>query len=146
MSFDNPVEDEIAIRDLVARYADAVNRSDGNDWGATWAEDGLWSLMGMESQGRENIVQFWLGAMAGFKFAIHMNGSGALNIAGDSATGRWYLTEYTCDLEGNAATILGVYDDQYIKTDGSWLFKERLYQVMYMGPADLSGDYQPYQS
>ena len=145
MPYANPVEDELAIRDLIARYADAVNRSDQNDWGATWAEDGFWSLMGMESRGRDNIVQFWLGAMSGFKFALHMNGSGTLTIDGDRATGRWYLTEYTCDNDENTATIAGVYDDVYVKQDGNWLFAERLYQVLYMGPADLSGNYQAYK-
>jgi len=146
MSFDNPVEEEIAIRDLVARYADGVNRIDQNVWGATWAEDGQWSSMDMEVHGRDNIVQFWLGAMEGFKFAIHMNNSGTLNISGDTASGRWYLTEYTCDLEGTGATVLGVHDDLYVKTAGNWLFKERRFQIFYMGPADLSADYQTYQT
>ena len=145
MPYSNPVEDELAIRDLVARYADAVNRNNAQDWGSTWAEDGFWSLMGMETQGRDNIVQFWLGAMAGFKFAVHMNASGTLAINGEQATGRWYLTEYTCDNDENTNTILGVYDDSYVKRDGDWLFARRVYQIMYMGPADLSGNHQPYR-
>ena len=65
---------------------------------------------------------------------------------GDRAGGRWYLTEYTCDQEGNTATVLGAYDDKYVKRDGQWLFAERVYQILYQGPADLSGNYQPYQA
>ena len=38
------LQDELALRDLMARYVDAVNRSEAAAWGATWAEDGVWSL------------------------------------------------------------------------------------------------------
>jgi ketosteroid isomerase-like protein len=40
------VEDELAIRALVARYADAVCRRDPDAWAATWAEDCKWDLGG----------------------------------------------------------------------------------------------------
>ena len=32
--------DQLAIRSLVARYCDAVNRYDAVAWAATWAQDG----------------------------------------------------------------------------------------------------------
>ena len=38
---DTPVADELAIRELVARYADAVARRDDDAWAATWTEDAL---------------------------------------------------------------------------------------------------------
>ena len=144
MSYRNPIEDELAIRDLIARYTDGVNRFDADTWAATWAEDGYWNLLGMETRGRDNIRQFWLGAMGTFKFALHQVGSGTLDIDGDTASGRWYLTEYTCDQEDNRGMVVGVYDDKYVKVDGSWYFSERRYQTLYMGPADLSGDHQAY--
>ena len=33
------VQDELAIRQLIARYSDAVNRYDAEAWAATWAPD-----------------------------------------------------------------------------------------------------------
>ena len=137
------VTDELAIRNLIARYADAVNCSDAEAWGNTWAEDGFWSLLGFELTGREGIVGFWQQAMSGFEFAIMMNNQSSVEIDGDTATGRTYLSEYTRDKEGNKGMALGIYKDQYIKVDGEWLFKSRIHHMMYQGPEDLSGNYAP---
>lgn len=45
--------DLAAIRDLNDRYADAVQRADADSWGALWAEDACWTLMGSRVEGRE---------------------------------------------------------------------------------------------
>ena len=39
MAFTGPLEDRIAIRELLETYADAVCRVDAEAWGSTWAED-----------------------------------------------------------------------------------------------------------
>ena len=55
------IEEELAIRTLVARYIDAVNRHHQEDWTATWAEDAVWNLAGLELEGRDTIVGAWVG-------------------------------------------------------------------------------------
>lgn len=135
---------ELAIRNLVAEYIDAVNRYDGEAWKATWSEDSVWFLMGMEVKGREEVFNLWQGAMGSFEFAIMMLNSGTLKIDGDNASGRWYVTEHTKPKEGDPSLVLGVYDDKYRCENGQWLFAERRYHVMYHGPADYSATYQPY--
>ena len=137
-------DDELAIRDLNARYIDAVNRNDKDAWAATWSETGSWDLMGMETSGRDQILQFWLGAMSSFDFAVMMLNSGTLQIDGDNASGRWYMTEHLKSKEGNPEMVLGVYDDRYRREDGHWLFAERRYRVLYRAPTDASGEYTPY--
>ena len=87
------MQDEQEIRNLVARYADAVCRRDQDDWSATWAEDGVWQLPGApETQGRDNIVQLWAGAMAGFPFVAQLIQNGTVEVDGENATGRWYIS------------------------------------------------------
>lgn len=137
--------DELAIRDLNARYIDAVNRYNQDDWSATWSESASWNLLGMEVEGRDNIVQLWGGAMSSFEFALMMLNSGTLQIDGDTASGRWYVTEHIKPKEGDPNITLGVYDDRYIKEDGQWRFAHRHYNVMYQGAADYSGNYTPYR-
>ena len=137
--------DELAIRDLVARYIDAVNRYHKDDWAATWSESATWNLMGMEVSGRDAIVELWTNAMAGFEFAIMMLNSGTVTVDGESATGRWYLTEHLKTAEGDSNITLGVYDDEYRRENGSWLFTRRSYQIIYQGPPDLSGNYTPFR-
>lgn len=133
--------DEIALRNLMARYVDAVNRRDGASWIATWAEDASWNLLGMPVQGRDNILGLWQQMMGGFEFAVMMPSSCLFDIEGDQASGHWYLNEYTRDLEGNTGTVLSRYLDTYTRVDGNWLFQSRDYSFIYNGPADLSGDY-----
>ena len=124
-------QDELAIRDLNARYIDAVNRYSADDWTATWAVDASWDLLGHVVEGREAILM--------------MLNSGTLQVDGQRATGRWYLTEHLKPKDGDANMVLGVYDDEYSSESGSWLFTRRRYRILYQGAPDLSGNYNPYE-
>jgi hypothetical protein len=137
--------DELAIRDLNARYIDAVNRYHAGDWAATWSEDATWDLLGNVIEGRDAILATWQGAMGSFEFALMMLNSGTLRLDGQQGTGRWYLTEHLKPGEGDAQMVLGVYDDEYSCASGSWLFTRRSYRIIYQGPPDLSGTYTPYR-
>ncbi len=139
----NNIEDELALRSLMARYVDAVNRNDASAWGSTWATDGVWNLLGTPVTGRDNILGLWQQMMSGFEFAIMMPSSCVLDITDDTASGHWYLQEYTRDLEGNASSVLSRYLDTYIKQDGQWLYQSREYGFIYHGAPDLSGTYTP---
>ena len=44
MPFSGPLDDRQLISELIADYRDAVNQRDDVAWGATWAEDAVWSL------------------------------------------------------------------------------------------------------
>ena len=51
------MSDEYAIRQLVEKYADAVNRVDKEDWASTWCEDSEWDLSSMPAvTGKDAIV------------------------------------------------------------------------------------------
>ena len=142
--------DELAIRDLNARYIDAVNRFHAEDWIATWSDTATWDLMGHVVEGKEAILATWQGAMSGFDMVVMMLSSGTVDLKisqneAEQATGRWYLTEHLVPGEGDANMTLGVYDDEYGLEDGHWVFTRRSYKVIYQGPPDLSGNYIPYR-
>ncbi len=137
------VDDELAIRDLNARYIDAVHRGDGASWQATWAEDGCWRIFGTEFVGRARIVEIWLGAMAQFDLVNMALTSGTLAQDGAGVRGRWYVTEHLRAKDGSGRMVFGVYQDRYERRDGEWRFKERSYHVIYQGACDLSGAYRP---
>lgn len=137
------VEEEIALRNLMATYVDAVNRSDATQWIGTWAEGASWNLLGTPVSGKENILGLWQQMMGGFEFALMLPSSCLFSIDGDNAQGHWYLHEYTRDRDGNCMTILSRYDDTYVKEAGAWKFKSRSYRFIYNGPADLSGSFTP---
>jgi ketosteroid isomerase-like protein len=134
------LEDELALRNLMATYVDAVNRYDADAWIATWAEDAEWNLLGTPITGRDNILALWQQMMASFEFALMIPSSCLFEIDGDTASGHWYLHEYSRQ-EGQGNVILSRYVDTYVKKDGQWLFQTRAYGFIYNGPNDMSGDF-----
>lgn len=136
-------EDDLALRNLMARYIDAVNRDDPDAWIATWAEDAVWNLMGEPVSGRDGILGLWQQMMANFEFAVMLPSSCLFEIDGASASGHWYLHEYLRDQQGAGVTVLSRYQDTYTRRDGQWLYQSRQYNILYNGPGDLSGTYTP---
>jgi hypothetical protein len=132
------VADELEIRNLVARYADAVSRRDTERWAATWARSGEWSVMGMSAQGRDDVAALFAKLVGGFAFVVQHAASGYIEFAGEGASGKWQITEYG-QLGGNPLLTVGLYDDEYVREDGAWLFASRSFQPVYSGPPDLSG-------
>ena len=135
-------DDKQAIADLVHRYADAVCRRDEDQWVACWSEDAVWSLGGgREAEGRDNILELWRTLMSGFSHALQIVHSGAVDVDGDAAAGRWYIQESLRAVDGSTFLSVAWYDDGYVRTDGTWQFSRRALQGLYRGPADLSGEF-----
>jgi len=135
MAFSGLIEDRLAIRELMDIYSDAVNQRDTALWASTWAEDSSWKLPvipGMENVvGKENIVNAWQAGMAMFPFIFMSISVGDIQVNGNTATVRAYTTEVGTTLDGTEIRPRGQYDDQLVKIDGQWLFKERIFHSLY---------------
>lgn len=131
MPFEGPIEDRLAIRELIDSYADAVIRNDAEAWGETWAEDGVWSMPDYpqfpDTHGKAAIVAMWKGAMEQFPGVIFTAGPGSIVVDGDRATVRSYTSE-VYDQEGVTKRDRGAYDDVCVKRDGKWLFQSRVFR------------------
>ena len=138
------IDDELAIRNLIGRYCDAVNRYDSSAWAATWALNGKWYFMDEVHEGRDSILQFWSSVMAMLDFAIMQAGSATLNIESDTASGRWYTQEIVRTRGEQGRAIVGVYDDTYTRASGEWLIASRRYHKLYESPTDDREDHFPY--
>ena len=141
---DASLADELALRELVARYADAVNRRDVEAWTATWSRDGVWHLFGRDVEGRDAVVAMWQGAMGMFDFVLQLIHSGTVDVQGDAATGRWYLSEVAHTTKGERLLTVGVYHDRMTREADGWCFAHRRFDVLYQGPPDLSGTVTPF--
>ena len=126
MPFKGPVEDRLAIHELVASYGDAVTRRDADAWIACWADDAVWKLPaipGMERvEGRDAILEAWLDAMPGWPFQVNFQRCGSIAIDGDTTHGHTYTDEINTDTEGKTERWLNRYDDEWVKRDGAWQF------------------------
>lgn len=130
MAFSGPFEDQLAIRLLVESYSDAVFRRDADDWGACWAEESRWFLMGTTVSGRDAIVALWKQAMDGFAFVAFFSQIGSLKIEDDRATGRVWTHELLETRDGTISRPVGRYDDAYVRTGDGWRFAERRYTML----------------
>jgi uncharacterized protein (TIGR02246 family) len=126
-----PIEDRLAIRELVDSYNDAVMRFDRDAWAANWTDDAVWSLPGMgEVAGKDKFVPMWQQMMAGFSFVGFFASAGPIVVNGNSAHGTWYQQEFLHQKDGAKRRITGRYEDDYVKRDGRWFFQKRVYSVM----------------
>ena len=131
MSFTGPVEDRLAIRELLDSYSDAVCTVDAEAWGATWAEDSEWELPDYPEigriVGRANIVTAWKAAMAHYPGIIFVSSPGSIAVTADQAVVRCYTSE-VYDKDGVTRRDRGRYDDVLVKRNGQWLFKKRVFR------------------
>jgi uncharacterized protein (TIGR02246 family) len=131
--------DELAIRGLVARYCHAIAERDDEKWADSWHEDGEWVVLGQAVRGRAAILERYRLLTGPTRFVMQVASDGALDLAGDEASGRWQITETIQLQNGQAALNLGRYLDRYRRgRDGLWRFARREFVTRYLGPPDLS--------
>lgn len=131
---ESSVADELAICDLVSRYADAVNVRDAEAWGATWDDDGVWDLGSRRVEGRSQIVELWRSAMSTFEAVIQLVAHGSVTVDGHHGAGRWTLWELGRQ-DGEGTLVVGCYLDRYRLAADGWRFAERRFTVTYRGPS-----------
>lgn len=128
------------IRQLHARFIDAVWRKDADAFARCFAEDAEWKIAGQHFRGRGEIgatIGKLLGACARVQI---MAGTPILEVGQGTATGRIQMTELARMADGSSAMTLGVYYDRYLEGGDRWLFQWRHYALHYRGPVDLSAD------
>jgi hypothetical protein len=140
-----PAEDELAIRNLVARYHDAVCRSDADAWAATWAGDAQWHLGEQTISGRDAIVDLWKNTIIPpYESRIfQVLGHGRVWVAPGGAGGRWTFLDVGLKAGHDKAHFEACcYRDRYVRHGGRWVFAERRFSLGYQSwidPGDFHG-------
>ena len=126
-----PLEDRLAIRELVESYNDAVMRFDGDAWAENWTDDATWNLPGAgDLTGKDVFFPAWKAAMANFEFVGFFASAGPIHVDGDNATGTWYQQEFLHQKDGVRRNVTGKYSDTYVKVGDRWFFSKRIYEVL----------------
>ena len=126
-----PLEDRLAIRELVESYNDAVMRFDGEAWKSNWVADATWTLPGAgDVIGVDNIYPVWQAAMATFSFVGFFASAGPIVVDGHAASATWYQQEFLHQKDGVKRNLTGKYSDEYVKRDGRWYFQKRVYEIL----------------
>jgi hypothetical protein len=130
---------DFGIRQLHARFADAVWRQDGAAFGACFASNGVWKIAGQEFVGAE-LIGTSCAALLGRCTHIHLvTSQPILGVDGDTVIGRLSMTEFARMNDGSTAMTIGWYHDRYIEEGGLWRFARRHWSFKYRGAPDLTG-------
>jgi uncharacterized protein (TIGR02246 family) len=112
------------IRDLITRYAIAYDDHDWDAFGRLWTEDAVFVANGTPFEGRGPMLEFLTTCLPDDYFGKHMNSPSLIELApdGTTATAKTDVVWISQDFEN---TIVGRYDDTFVRRDGRWLFSRR---------------------
>ena len=134
------------IRDLAARFSDAVNRRDFDAFGDLFADDGIWEIgepLPSRAAGRENVATMLRNLWAPWAFFFQMTHTGVIDVAPDrqTATARWEMREIARTPDGSQSyDNVAMYYDRLVRTHNhSWRFAERRYHYIWLSSANLVG-------
>jgi ketosteroid isomerase-like protein len=130
---------EAAVRQLHARYVDAVFRSDVEAFGQCFAEDAEWRVGGNVMRGRSEAMAFIRNVFPQFDRLFMTFRTPLLHIGdGGAISSRTYVSENSRFADGRAFAPIGIYFERFVHEGGRLRFKWRLFQTRYAGPPDLS--------
>lgn len=132
---------DAGIRQLYARFADAVWRQDAAEFSSCFASDGLWKIAGMEIAGRARIAEMCSTMLSRCSHIHIITGLPILDVKGGTAKGRLSMTEFARMQDGSTAMTIGWYHDDYVEHDGRWRFRKRHWVMKYRGSPDLTGHF-----
>lgn len=136
--------DDVALRRIVALFADAAAHADAEAFAALWTDDGRWTIappIGADFQGRDAIGDGFAGLMRSWEFLLQAPLNGVLAVDGDAATGRWLVRETGRMADGRSQHNHAFYADRYVRTDGGWRFARRDYRFLLLDDAPVAGTY-----
>ena len=139
------IEDEAAIRDLIARFADGETRNDQEYVRGLWVHDCVFTINEPNLQtfrGLEDIMNFLSQLRGSKEFFIQMIHSGVVEINGDEAHARWLVREVARGGDKFYQT-LGLFTDVLVKQGDRWLFRERAYHYVFLDLNPFPGDVFP---
>jgi uncharacterized protein (TIGR02246 family) len=121
--------DYIEIRELVARYAYAVDTGadSGNVYASLFAPGGEFVVNGMTTTGKDALAAMARQFTRGRQSAYHFMMNHVIEPSADGATGKQYVVQLRMGEPGqpNGVGAGGRYDDVYVKTADGWRFKRR---------------------
>ncbi len=118
------LDDQLAIRELVARYNYAIDEGRPEEWVATFVPDGTFESAALgKHTGPEALLAFAKGYIAAFT-GRHCTSDFVVEVDGDDARSRCYLI-----VVNNAAAPIvsttAVYEDVLRRTSDGWRFVHR---------------------
>ncbi|MFI7408521.1 nuclear transport factor 2 family protein [Streptomyces sp. NPDC049627] len=145
MSDFQAIADRVEIEALRGEFTDAVMMRDYDRVASLFTPDGVWRMPDIpaEMSGQEQI-RAWGRRVPDFvDFLVQNTHTGMIQLDGDTASGRAYMSEVGRGRDGRSGVNYAIYHDRYQRTSGGWKFTERVYEIRYLDESPLTGSVPP---
>jgi ketosteroid isomerase-like protein len=135
------IADRVEIEALRGEFSDAVMMNDHDRLASLFTPDGIVRIPfgNIEAAGREQIRTLGERRQALAEFFLQTTHPGTIQLDGDTATGRAYLSEVARLRDGNSHLNYFTYHDRYQRTPEGWKFTERVADFRYIDTTPLGG-------
>jgi ketosteroid isomerase-like protein len=135
------ITDRVEIEALRGEFTDAVMMNDHDRLASLFTPGGAVRipLANIEATGREEIRALGERRQALTDYFVQTTHPGTIQLDGDTATGRAYLSEVAHLRDGGAHLNYFVYHDRYQRTPDGWKFVERVAEFRYVDTTPLAG-------
>lgn len=136
------LEDEMAIRNLAAKFADAATTADYDALRLLWKHDGVFTInepANVTKTGVDNIVAHITMLRDERDFFVQFVHSGVINVDGNNATARWIIHEVGQGPAEKYYNNYGVFNDTMEKINNEWVFTGRVYDYMWLDFGKFEG-------
>lgn len=129
------------VRQLYARYTDAVWRGDAESFAACFAADGEWRISGLTMTGREEIAATIGRIFDRMHRVLFTYGDPVLSLVDGEWCARVMVNERVAWADGRTNISIGRYYERLVEDEGEWRFGWRLFELHYRGAPDLTGEW-----
>ncbi len=135
------IADRVEIEALRGEFTDAVMMRDYDRLASLFTEDGVVRIpdINAEAVSREAIRAAAERLQGLWDYFVQTTHPGMIQLAGDTAVGRAYMSELGHLRDGRSELNYAVYHDRYRRTPDGWKFTERVYEVRYLDTTPLAG-------
>jgi ketosteroid isomerase-like protein len=135
------ITDRVEIEALRGEFTDAVMMNDHDRLASLFTPGGAVRipLANIEATGREEIRALGERRQALADYFVQTTHPGTIQLDGDTATGRAYLSEVAHLRDGGSHLNYFVYHDRYQRTPDGWKFVERVAEFRYVDTTPLAG-------
>lgn len=137
--------DRIEIDALRSEYTDAGTMRDLGRLAGLFTEDAVWRIpsAGIELSTRDGIRSNLERMQQVWEFFVQNTHPGAVQVDGDTATGRVFVEEIGRMRDGSSHRNRAIFHDTYRRTADGWKFSERVYEIVYIDTSALTGTASP---
>ena len=127
-------QDELAIRDLVARLARYADGDDVEAYVALFSEDAAWEMPGAERRGHDDIRAGAIerraaGAIGPGTHTRHVVGTVTVDLDGDRARAASTWQFWIETASAPRPVLMGTYDDTFVRTPDGWRLARRVINI-----------------